>query len=91
MVAGGQYGVGIDALKGFFPPNITQAEVALSLAAAALIAGYVGFILSSAWSSYGRVWERVAASLLTLFMLAALLGVGAAIGLAIVFYYDQLV
>jgi hypothetical protein len=83
--------VRIDVLTGFFPPRITQAELALGVAAAALIAGYVGFILGPAWSSYGRVWERIAASLLTLFMLATLLGIGAAIGLAVVFYYDQLV
>ena len=37
---------------------------------------------------YGRVWEKLAASVLTLYVLATLLGIGAAIGLAIVWTYD---
>jgi hypothetical protein len=41
-----------------------------------------------AWESYGRLWERVSASFLTLFILATLLGIGAAVGLAIVWSYD---
>ena len=53
------------------------------------MAGYVAFILVPAWVSYGRVWEKFAASFLTLFMLASLLGVGATIGLTIVWFYDR--
>ena len=34
-----------------------------------------------AWRCYGRVWEKVAAGFLTLFILGTLLGIGAAIGL----------
>jgi hypothetical protein len=45
--------------------------------------------LVPAWESYGRLWERVAASFLTLFTLATLLGVGASIGLLIVWSYDR--
>jgi hypothetical protein len=51
--------------------------------------GYCAFILVPAWVSYGRVWERIAASFLTLFMLVTLLGVGTGIGFAIVWFYDQ--
>jgi hypothetical protein len=51
--------------------------------------GYGVFILAPAWNSYGRVWERVAASFLTLFMLVTLIGVGTGIGFAIVWFYDQ--
>jgi hypothetical protein len=51
--------------------------------------GYSVFILVPAWNSYGRVWERVAASFLTLFMLVTLIGVGTGIGFAIVWFYDQ--
>jgi len=42
-----------------------------------------------AWASYGRVWEKAAASFLTLFMLVSLLGVGSTIGLTIVWFYDR--
>ena len=58
-------------------------------AGAVAMAGYVVFLLAPAWASYGRVWERVAASFLTLFMLATLLAVGTGIGVAIVWFYDQ--
>ena len=53
------------------------------------LVGYSVFILVPAWNSYGRVWERVAASFLTLFMLVTLIGVGTGIGFAIVWFYDQ--
>jgi hypothetical protein len=50
---------------------------------------YCVFILAPAWGSYGRVWERLAASFLTLFMLATLVAIGTGIGFAIVWFYDQ--
>ena len=33
------------------------------------------------WSAYSRIWERVAASILSLYVLAVLVGVGVAAGL----------
>jgi hypothetical protein len=45
------------------------------------------FILAPAWTSYGRLWERVAASFLTLFILATLLGIGVVAGLVIVWLF----
>jgi hypothetical protein len=50
---------------------------------------YAVFILAPAWSSYGRWWERIAASFLTLFILATLLGIGIAIGLAVVWGFTS--
>ncbi len=69
--------------------NVTITELVLALAAGVTGAGYIAFILVPAWESYGRLWEKVAASFLTLFTLASLLGLGAAIGLAIVWSYDR--
>lgn len=69
--------------------DLTATEVALALAAGVIGAGYIALILVPAWECYGRLWERVAASFLTLFILATLLGIGAAIGLAVVWSYDQ--
>ena len=35
------------------------------------------------------MWEKLAASVLTLFILATLIGIGAGIGFAVVWSYDQ--
>jgi hypothetical protein len=48
------------------------------------VAGYVAFILVPAVGSYERPWERTAAGFLSLFILAALVLVGLAIGLGVV-------
>ncbi|HWX87057.1 MAG TPA: hypothetical protein VNX67_02675 [Solirubrobacteraceae bacterium] len=40
------------------------------------LALYVGLILAPAWGSYSRVWERLAATVLSLYVLAALVGAG---------------
>jgi hypothetical protein len=69
--------------------NLTPTELALALAAGVVGAGYIAFILVPAWESYGRLWERVAASFLTVFTLATLLGIGGSLGLLIVWSYDR--
>jgi hypothetical protein len=51
------------------------------------LALYVGLILVPAWSSYSRVWERVAASILSLYVLAVFVGIGVAGALAAVYYW----
>jgi len=68
--------------------DISAAEVAFAVALAALLVGYVAFILGPAWSSYGRLWERVAAAVLSVFILATLVGVGAALGFGVVYSYE---
>jgi hypothetical protein len=69
--------------------ELSTTEIALALSAGVVGAGYIAFILIPAWESYGRLWEKLAASFLTLFTLAALLGIGSAIGLAVVWSYDR--
>jgi hypothetical protein len=49
------------------------------------------FIFVPAWTAYGRAWERVAAGVLTLFVLAAFGGAGLVAGLVIVFYWDSII
>ena len=68
--------------------DISTLELTLALSAGVIGAGYLSLILAPAWQCYGRLWEKVAASFLTLFMLATLMGIGAAIGLAVVWTYD---
>ena len=61
--------------------------------AAALVSlvAFVGLILVPALSSYGRLWEKAAAGLLSVFVLFALVMVGVAVGLTVVYYYNDLV
>jgi hypothetical protein len=51
------------------------------------LALYTGLILVPAWTSYSRLWERVAASILSLYVLAVLVGVGVIGALAAVYYW----
>jgi hypothetical protein len=54
------------------------------------LAAFVGLIMVPTIGSYGRAWEKVAASFLSLFVLAALVLVGLVIGLLIVYYYNDI-
>lgn len=54
------------------------------------LAAYIGLILIPAWQSYSRVWERLAASFLSLYVLAAFVGLGVAGGAAIVWFWDRI-
>jgi len=49
-----------------------------------------GLILAPVFSSYGRAWERVAATFVSLFVLAALALVGVAAGLAVVYFWPDI-
>jgi hypothetical protein len=69
--------------------GISTTQLAIALAAGIVGAGYISFILVPAWAAYGRMWEKVAAGFLTLFILATLLGIGLAIGFTVVYSYDQ--
>jgi hypothetical protein len=55
------------------------------------LAAFVGLILVPAVGSYGRLWEKAVAGLLSLFVLLALVSVGVVAGLAVVYYYNDLV
>jgi hypothetical protein len=48
---------------------------------------YAGLILVPAWTAYSRLWERVAATVLSLYVLAVLVGVGVAGGLAVFYFW----
>ncbi len=69
--------------------GLSTVQITLAVAAGVIGAGYLSLIAAPAWQCYGRVWEKLAASFLTLFILATLLGIGAGLGLAVVWTYDQ--
>jgi hypothetical protein len=65
----------------------------LLFGAAGLISlvAFVTLILVPALSSYGRIWEKTAAGFLSIFVLLALVVIGVVIGLAFVYYYNDIV
>jgi len=69
--------------------SLTTTELTITLASAIGGVGYITLILVPAVSAYGRIWEKIGAAFLTLFILATLVGIGAGMGLAIVWSYDR--
>jgi hypothetical protein len=51
------------------------------------LALFAGLILVPAWTAYTRIWERLAAALMSLYVLAAFVGVGALGALAAVYFW----
>lgn len=51
------------------------------------LALYVGLILVPAWGSYSRVWERLAATVLSLYVLLVFVGGGVLAALAAVYFW----
>jgi hypothetical protein len=54
------------------------------------LVAFVGLILVPALSSYGRIWEKAVAGVLSLVVLVVLVLIGVVAGLAIVYYYNDL-
>ena len=71
------------------PETITLTDVGIAVAALVALVAYAVLVFVPAWTSYGRVWERIAAGFLTLYILATVVLVGAAIGIAVVLTYDR--
>jgi hypothetical protein len=54
------------------------------------LCAFVALILVPALSSYGRAWEKLVAGFLSLFVLAALVLIGLAIGVVIFLNWDDI-
>lgn len=79
------------AMLPFALQKIENEYLLFGLAGLISLAAFVSLILVPAVSAYGRVWEKAAAGVLSLFVFAALVLVGVVIGLAIVYYYNDIV
>jgi hypothetical protein len=66
--------------------NTTTDLVALAAGVIGLLL-YVTLILVPAWGSYARLWERVAATVLSLYVLGVLVGVGVVGALLAVYFW----
>lgn len=51
---------------------------------------FATLILAPAVGAFGRGWEKATAVVLSVLVLAALIGVGAAIGVALVYYWNDI-
>lgn len=72
---------------------MTNQEVTYLVVAAAgalSLVTWVALVLVPAWTSYSRVWERVAATVLSLYVLGAFVLAGAGIGAVFLWYFDEL-
>jgi hypothetical protein len=49
---------------------------------------FAALILVPAWSAYSRLWERLAAAILSMYVLAVLVGLGVVAALAAVYTWD---
>lgn len=77
-----------------FPLALQKIEdeyLLFGVAALITLVAFVGLILVPALGAYGRVWEKAAAGVLSLVVLAALVVTGVIVGLVIVYYYPQIV
>jgi hypothetical protein len=55
----------------------------------ALIA-WAALVLVPAWASYSRLWERLVATILSVYVLVAFLMAGTGLGAAILWYYNEI-
>ena len=69
--------------------NETITYVVAAASAVIGLAVYIGLILVPAWQAYSRVWERLAATFLTLYVVAAFMLVGVLVGAAVVWTYAR--
>jgi hypothetical protein len=69
--------------------DLSSTAIAIALAAGVVVTCWLFLIAAPAWRCYGRGWEKLVASILTLFILGTMLGIGTGIGLAVVWTYDQ--
>jgi hypothetical protein len=70
--------------------KIDHEYILFGVAGLVSLSAFIGLILVPAVSSYGRIWEKAAAGVVSLFVLAALVLVGVVIGLAVVYYYNDI-
>jgi hypothetical protein len=53
------------------------------------VAAFAALIVAPAWSAYTKMWQRLAATFLSLYVLAGLLVIGTGLGLLVVLLWDR--
>jgi len=70
--------------------TIAPEYVLFGAAGVVSVLAFAALILVPAIGSYGRAWEKATAAVLSVFVLAALVLVGVAAGVAIVYFWDDI-
>jgi hypothetical protein len=70
--------------------NQTWTYIAIGSAAGVSLVAWVALVLVPAWTAFSRVWERLVATVLSLYVLAAFVGAGLMLGGAFLWYFDEL-
>jgi len=70
--------------------NTTSTYVIAGTAAGLSVIAWAVLVLVPAWTSFSRVWERIVATILSLYILAAFALAGTGLGAAILWYYDEI-
>jgi hypothetical protein len=70
--------------------NQTWTYIAIGSAAGVSLIAWIALVLIPAWTSYSRIWERLVATVLSLYVLAAFVMVGLLLGGGFLWYFDEL-
>jgi hypothetical protein len=71
-------------------PNIGTEYILFGAAGLISLAAFFALILVPALGAYGRNWEKATAAIVSLFVLVALLLLGVALGVVIVYFWDDI-
>lgn len=71
--------------------SVSTQYLIIGAAAFVILASFTALLLAPALVSFGRLWEKVAAFLLSVYILVALTAAGVGIGLVLVYYWDSIV
>jgi hypothetical protein len=69
--------------------NDAVTQLVAVLAGIAGLATFIGLVTVPVVASYQRVWERIAAGLLSLWVLGAFVGIGVLAGAAVIYYWPR--
>ena len=70
--------------------NTTWTYIAVGSAAGVSLIAWVALVLVPAWTSFSRLWERLVATVLSVYVLATFVGAGLLLGGAFLWYFDRL-
>jgi hypothetical protein len=70
--------------------NLQNEYVLFGAAGLISLVAFVALIFVPAIGSYGRIWEKAAAGFLSVIVLVALILTGVVVGLAVVYYYNDI-